>query len=359
MTKLTLLPVVLLSILGLGSLTTAVPLGNPPPAKQQPTIRGPTELSSSSSSSLGLRGAAVSASTPLLGRRENIGPSSLLDGAQAKVGHVNLLYPADRLAARELSWLTAGSEALFDDRALLPQNAEAPLTPSSAEGLLGGAGTIQLRDLDEPALVVAAAAAAQDATEQKRRAIEALITPSPAIEPVSRAVQLSTPSPRQERATSESEDQNEAAKRLVFNPTITYPTRRTVWHAGESVRVDWITENIPQAYQSHRGSIMLGYRPASGEGGLNLHWTLASDFPIMAGQTTIHLPHDLPTRHDYIVVLFGDSGNASPLFTIRGQNYASNQLLDMLDAAVGDDDEGGVSAAIEELFGEGAEGFLP
>ncbi|KAK0526133.1 hypothetical protein OC835_005386 [Tilletia horrida] len=48
----------------------------------------------------------------------------------------------------------------------------------------------------------------------------------------------------------------------------------------------------------------------------------------MAGHVSFHLPANLPTRHDYIVVLFGDSGNASPLFTIRGR---ANQLVQQLD----------------------------
>ncbi|CAD6888508.1 unnamed protein product [Tilletia controversa] len=116
-------------------------------------------------------------------------------------------------------------------------------------------------------------------------------------------------------------------KRIVYNPTITYPRRDTVWKAGDQVHVNWRTADIPKAYRSHRGSIMLGYRPSNGEGGLNLHRTLASRFPIMAGSMSFTLPDNLPTRNDYIVVLFGDSGNASPLFTIRGRQ---NELVQML-----------------------------
>ena len=43
---------------------------------------------------------------------------------------------------------------------------------------------------------------------------------------------------------------------------------------------------------------------------------LAKDFPITAGHTEITVP-SVTTRDSYILVLFGDSGNASPMFTIN------------------------------------------
>jgi hypothetical protein len=50
---------------------------------------------------------------------------------------------------------------------------------------------------------------------------------------------------------------------------------------------------------------------------LLLEWTLASDFSLQDGSVSFKLPSDLETRQDYIVVLFGDSGNRSKRFTIN------------------------------------------
>lgn len=47
-------------------------------------------------------------------------------------------------------------------------------------------------------------------------------------------------------------------------------------------------------------------------------WTLANKFPLSAGTVSFTVPASLATRDDYIVVLFGDSGNASPHFKING-----------------------------------------
>lgn len=46
-------------------------------------------------------------------------------------------------------------------------------------------------------------------------------------------------------------------------------------------------------------------------------WILADKFPLTAGAVSFNLPKNLAARDDYIVVLFGDSGNASPHFSIK------------------------------------------
>lgn len=48
---------------------------------------------------------------------------------------------------------------------------------------------------------------------------------------------------------------------------------------------------------------------------------MASDFLLTDDQADITLPSDLEPRDDYIVVLMGDSGNASPLFTIEQPTF--------------------------------------
>ncbi|SPO28346.1 uncharacterized protein UTRI_04743 [Ustilago trichophora] len=106
-------------------------------------------------------------------------------------------------------------------------------------------------------------------------------------------------------------------KRLVYNPHITSPVASTVWTAGQSYTVEWDSSDIPVEAESYKGMIKLGYTPADGAGGLNLHWTLADGFPIKDGKVQVTLPEDLKQRNDYIVVVMGDSGNASEKFTIK------------------------------------------
>lgn len=48
---------------------------------------------------------------------------------------------------------------------------------------------------------------------------------------------------------------------------------------------------------------------------------MASDFLLTDDQADITLPSDLEPRDDYIIVLMGDSGNASPQFTIEQPTF--------------------------------------
>ncbi|KAI9494647.1 hypothetical protein BDB00DRAFT_817669 [Zychaea mexicana] len=108
-----------------------------------------------------------------------------------------------------------------------------------------------------------------------------------------------------------------AASAIVWNPEITTPNSGTKWRAGESYTVQWKPsingENIPEGVN---GMIKLGYLE---DGSINehLYWDLASGFPLNKGAQSITLPADLETKTSYIVVLMGDSGNASPKFTIK------------------------------------------
>ena len=125
-------------------------------------------------------------------------------------------------------------------------------------------------------------------------------------------------------------------KRIVYNPHITSPTASTVWSAGETYTVTWDTTDLPDEASDYKGMIKLGYTPADGAGGLNLHWTLADGFPIRNGQTEVTLPGDLQPRNDYIVVVFGDSGNASPMFTIQAPAAKDNSLGEQIQKEVQD-----------------------
>lgn len=110
----------------------------------------------------------------------------------------------------------------------------------------------------------------------------------------------------------------ELEKRLVYNPHITSPTADTVWTAGQTYTVSWDASDLPTEAENYKGQIKLGYLPADGSGGENLHWVLADGFLIKDEETSVTLPSDLAERNDYIVVVLGDSGNASPKFTIKG-----------------------------------------
>lgn len=64
------------------------------------------------------------------------------------------------------------------------------------------------------------------------------------------------------------------------------------------------------------GKIVLGHiQDGSTNEHLNNDQPLASGFPLSAGSTKVYVP-DVPPRDDYIVNLFGDSGNISERFTI-------------------------------------------
>ncbi|CAO1627743.1 unnamed protein product [Parajaminaea phylloscopi] len=106
-------------------------------------------------------------------------------------------------------------------------------------------------------------------------------------------------------------------KRIVFSPEITSPRAGDVWTVGETRNATWVTDSIPAELKDATSRLMLGYSPADGEGGLNLRWTLADGFPTTAGTVSFVVPANVTARDDYIVVLFGDSGNKSPLFSIK------------------------------------------
>lgn len=126
----------------------------------------------------------------------------------------------------------------------------------------------------------------------------------------------------------------ELSKRIVYNPHITSPTASTVWHAGKHYTITWDTSDIPSEAVNYKGTIKLGYLPADGTGGENLHWQLADGFPIANGQVRVKLPADLQTRHDYIVVVMGDSGNASEKFTIKAKKADDESLGDQIQTEV-------------------------
>ncbi|KAI0784332.1 hypothetical protein C8Q75DRAFT_724560 [Abortiporus biennis] len=103
-------------------------------------------------------------------------------------------------------------------------------------------------------------------------------------------------------------------KRDVFVPPVTYPVKGTVWKSGERQIVTWDTSGAPVNITNPTGFIIL--RSA----GVTTSVVLADNFPILKGHVELTVPLVL-TRDDYSIILFGDSGNVSPDFTIEGLTF--------------------------------------
>jgi len=104
--------------------------------------------------------------------------------------------------------------------------------------------------------------------------------------------------------------------RDVFVPPITYPHAGTVWKAGARHNVTWSIADAPQNITNGKGIIVFaqgGLMFENQTGGLND--PLAQDFGILLGRYEITVPKVAPAKN-YQIVLFGDSGNFSPEFTI-------------------------------------------
>jgi len=104
--------------------------------------------------------------------------------------------------------------------------------------------------------------------------------------------------------------------RDVFVPPITYPHSGTVWYTGQRHNVTWATDPHPVNITNSKGMIVMaqgGLTFVTGPG--SLASPLAHGFDILLGRIEVAVP-DVPTAADYQLVLFGDSGNYSPNFTI-------------------------------------------
>jgi len=104
-------------------------------------------------------------------------------------------------------------------------------------------------------------------------------------------------------------------KRDVWTPRILEPEAGAVWKVGEEVNVTWSTANPPKQITNENGLVALrtptGF--VAGRGGFGE--PLAANFSLLLGHVLVQVP-ELPAGDDYSVVLFGDSGNESPLFKI-------------------------------------------
>ncbi|KAH7921314.1 hypothetical protein BV22DRAFT_1019579 [Leucogyrophana mollusca] len=98
--------------------------------------------------------------------------------------------------------------------------------------------------------------------------------------------------------------------RDVFVPPILYPHAGTIWKVGNHHNVTWDTAGAPVNITNSIGHIYLVVH-----GLIDLDNELAGGFNILDGRVVIQVP-DVAPADDYALVLFGDSGNFSPNFTI-------------------------------------------
>ncbi|KAF8524976.1 hypothetical protein JB92DRAFT_2702652 [Gautieria morchelliformis] len=114
--------------------------------------------------------------------------------------------------------------------------------------------------------------------------------------------------------------------RTVYDLPITAPRAGDTFTAGGTTSVAWHTAVLPASGSpSHNGTLVLGFvQSADFSEYLDTEHPLASGFSLQAGAQSVTFPEDLPSRDDYIIVLFGDSGNISPRFIIQAQPTLSH-----------------------------------
>ncbi|KAI0662713.1 hypothetical protein C8Q70DRAFT_578268 [Cubamyces menziesii] len=132
-------------------------------------------------------------------------------------------------------------------------------------------------------------------------------------------------------------------------PPITNPTAQTVWRVGETQTVTWDVAALNGAPPSNpTAKIILGTLTSDGDEHLMLESPLASDFPILGGNVSLTVP-SVPDGNNYIVCLFGSTGDISPMFTITGGNSSSSAPSSALSSSTAASTSASVSASPSTL----------
>jgi len=95
----------------------------------------------------------------------------------------------------------------------------------------------------------------------------------------------------------------------VFVPPITFPTEGTVWVSKTQQNITWDASGAPPTISN--GALLL-----LRQNNITSPFILAKDFDLRAGSLEITVPWVL-SNTNYQLVLFGDSGDFSPVFTIQ------------------------------------------
>ncbi|KAF9443108.1 hypothetical protein P691DRAFT_809448 [Macrolepiota fuliginosa MF-IS2] len=102
-----------------------------------------------------------------------------------------------------------------------------------------------------------------------------------------------------------------AAPLDVYAPPLLTPTAGEVLIVGNQQNVTWDTSRPPQHITNRTGTLVLA------KGGIQDYKNpLATGFDILDGWHIITVPN-VQEGDDYQLVLFGDSGNYGPKFSIR------------------------------------------
>ncbi|KAI1786959.1 hypothetical protein LXA43DRAFT_1184813 [Ganoderma leucocontextum] len=101
----------------------------------------------------------------------------------------------------------------------------------------------------------------------------------------------------------------------VYVPPVLSPTTGTVWTIGERQNVTWDVSDPPVNITNPQGLILLR------KDNTPTPVILQNGFDILLGSIEITVPW-VVDGSDYSVVLFGDSGNVSPDFTITGSGIS-------------------------------------
>ncbi|TFY50656.1 hypothetical protein EVJ58_g10949 [Rhodofomes roseus] len=99
--------------------------------------------------------------------------------------------------------------------------------------------------------------------------------------------------------------------RATWNPKILSPNTQTVWVRGHMYSVTWDASNPLASVTNPNGTLTLG---KTGQQGVV---TLSGGFPLADGSVQITVPSNIDAGTDYIITLYGDSGNTSDDFTIQ------------------------------------------
>ncbi|KAK0216664.1 hypothetical protein EDD85DRAFT_894629 [Armillaria nabsnona] len=103
-----------------------------------------------------------------------------------------------------------------------------------------------------------------------------------------------------------------AVRRDIFNPPILSPSTGTTWRVNTTQTVSWDTSNPPDLITGRNfSSIRLT------KGDRQLPVVLADKFDILLGKIKVVVPW-VTEGDDYTIILFGDSGNWSKKFSIKG-----------------------------------------
>ncbi|KAJ7445883.1 hypothetical protein FB451DRAFT_792379 [Mycena latifolia] len=100
----------------------------------------------------------------------------------------------------------------------------------------------------------------------------------------------------------------------VWAPRVTSPAAGAVWASKSQQNITWDASGAP-ATISNEALLFLR------KGDATAPFILAKDFDLRAGFLEITVPYVL-SGSDYVFVVFGDSGNFSPVFTIQSDTFA-------------------------------------